>query len=77
MSKKADDRVYKVKIQRPIFPPDAPFLAMSECGCIQPTLLQATPELKGLLGERLKVYCDCKIVDTKLVILQERTGDDW
>lgn len=30
MSKKADDRVYKVKIQRPIFPPDAPFLAMSE-----------------------------------------------
>ena len=55
MSKKADDRVYKVKIQRPIFPPDAPFLAMSECGCIQPTLLQATPELKGLLGERLTI----------------------
>ena len=77
MSKKADDRVYKVKIQRPIFPPGAPFLAMSECGCIQPTLLQATPELKGLLGERLKVYCDCKIVDTKLVILRERTGDNW
>lgn len=77
MSKKADDRVYKVKIQRPIFPPDVPFLAMSECGCIQPTLLQATPELKGLLGERLKVYCDCKIVDTKLVILRERTGDNW
>ena len=55
MSKKADDRVYKVKIQRPIFPPDTPFLAMSECGCIQPTLLQATPELKGLLGERLTI----------------------
>lgn len=74
---KADDRLYVVKIQRPIVPPDAPFLAMSECGCIQPTLLQATPELKGLLGERLKVYCDCKIVDTKLVILRERTGDNW
>lgn len=55
MSKKADDRVYKVKIQRPTFPPDAPFLAMSECDCIQPTLLQATPELKGLLGERLTI----------------------
>jgi len=77
MGKKADDRIYAVKIQRPIVPPDAPFLAMSECGCIQPTLLQATPELKGLLGERLKVYCDCKIVDTKLVILRERTGDNW
>lgn len=74
---KADDRLYVVKIQRPNVPPDAPFLAMSECGCIQPTLLPPTPELKDFLGERLKVYCDCKIVNTKLVILQERTGDDW
>lgn len=74
---KADDRLYVVKIQRPIVQPDAPFLAMSECGCIQPTLLPPTPELKDFLGERLKVYCDCKIVNTKLVILQERTGDDW
>lgn len=52
---KADDRLYVVKIQRPIVPPDAPFLAMSKCGCIQPTLLQATPELKDLLGERLTI----------------------
>lgn len=55
MGKSADDRIYAVKIQRPIVPPDAPFLAMSKCGCIQPTLLQATPELKGLLGERLTI----------------------
>lgn len=74
---KADDRLYVVKIQRPIVPPDAPFLAMSECGCIQPILLPPTPELKDFLGERLKVYCDCKIVNTKLVILRERTGDNW
>lgn len=74
---KADDRLYVVKIQRPIVPPDAPFLAMSECGCIQPTLLPPTPELKDLLGERLKVYCDCKVVNTKLIILRERTSDDW
>ena len=55
MSKKADDRVYKVKIQRPIFPPDAPFLAMSECGCIQPTLLQATPQLTGKYDDWVRI----------------------
>lgn len=77
MGKSADDRIYAVKIQRPIVPPDAPFLAMSKCGCIQPTLLPVTAELKNLLGERLKIYCDCKIVGTKLVILRERKGDNW
>jgi|GEM_PF-1448440 len=71
------EKTYKVKVQRPIFPENAPILVYSKCGTIPATQLPNEGALKEALGDRDKAYFKCKVQGTLLVLLKELPHEHW
>lgn len=70
-------KLYKVKVQRPLFQPDAPVLIYSKCGTIPPTQLPNEGALKEALGDDQKAYFECSVEGTILQLRRRLRHQHW